>query len=68
MARQQITVQLPEILLNEIEHHIDGVNFRNRAHVIHAAVAEWLDSRRGKIKKQLSLSDAAHTKKGAPKK
>jgi len=64
--KKQITVTLPALLLNQISYFVDGVNFRNRSHIIHQAIAEWIDRESKKRKGQLTIDDATRGKTARP--
>ena len=40
-----ITVRIPDDLLNWLDKQVDGIDFRNRTHVIIKAISEYKNSK-----------------------
>lgn len=67
--KQILSVRLPKMILSELDHYVDGVTFRNRAHAIHFILSEWLENRRKAGKgEQISILDIKPPKKGKGRK
>lgn len=65
MSKIQITVSIPKILADSIGYYVDGVRFRNRSHIIHQAIDQWLERQTADRKKQLTIEDAPGMKRPA---
>jgi Arc/MetJ-type ribon-helix-helix transcriptional regulator len=49
-STKQITARLPEMLVDQIDHFVDGEKFRNRSHAIQVMVSIWMEQESAKRK------------------
>lgn len=48
MEKKSITITLPKNTLKEVDTFIDGVTVRNRSHLFHIAIVEYMEKKRAK--------------------
>jgi len=55
MKKIQISISLPQVVLTELDCHINDLDYRSRAHIIHAIIVEWLNAKNKTGKKQTDI-------------
>ena len=48
--KQSISITIPKSTVKEMETFIDGIQIRNRSHLILIAITEWMEAKRNKGK------------------